>query len=477
MAVTEDPKTELKAWKFTAKTVETIPAMYAMYRDLPLAPGVEPVDQYLPFDILASDYVHRHQPSLDRMVGGLPIWKWLGAGVVILGALLGWVVLHRVLRLAMRHVIVREENTGRRKVEYKFILPVQLAFLVWFCYTGFDLLCMPAAFLAVMEFARDIVVIVVIAWLLCLAVDVVTHRLEKRRLHKPGMGENLLLPLIGRLIKIILVIFAMFRVAEECGQDSTRVLAALGIGGVALALASKDTVENVFGSIMILLERPFRLDDWIITKDIEGRVEHVGMRSTRVRTFYNSLITVPNSQFITSPVDNMGRRQFRRLKVMLSITYDTPPEKIVAFTEGILEIVRNHPLTRKDFYHVRLHDLASASLNILLYVFFVTNDYGEEIEAREQLFLDILRLAKRLKVEFAFPTQTLYMRQEETPQHEPPETVQQACRDGVDSARDILTHRELRPHHEMASSSIPPIEDSSPELVGATSEPSNNGTM
>jgi MscS family membrane protein len=361
-------------------------------------------------------------------------------------------------------------------VEYKFILPVQLAFFVWFGYTGFDLLCMPAAFLAVMEFTRDITVIVVTAWLLCLAVDAVVRQLEKRRTPQPGMGENLLLPLIGRLIKIILVIFALFRVAEECGQDSTRVLAALGIGGVALALAGKDTVENVFGSIMILLERPFRLNDWIITKDIEGRVEHVGMRSTRVRTFYNSLITVPNSQFITSPVDNMGRRLYRRMKVMLSVTYDTPPEKIVAFTEGVQEIVRKHPRTRKDFYHVRLHNLASASLDILLYVFFVTNDYGEEIEAREQLLLDILRLAKKLKVEFAFPTQTLYMRQEDTPQHQPPETVQQACREGVDSARDIIAHRELRPHHEMASSPIVPVEDSDAELVGATSESQSNGT-
>ena len=110
--------------------------------------------------------------------------------------------------------------------------------------------------------------------------------------------------------------------------------------------------------------------------DIEGTVAKIGFRSTRVRTFYNSLITFPNAMLIRSAVDNLGRRLYRRLKFTLGVTYDTPPEKLEAFIEGIRELVRRHPYTRKDYYHVYFHGYGANSLDILVYIFFIAPEWG-----------------------------------------------------------------------------------------------------
>jgi len=163
----------------------------------------------------------------------------------------------------------------------------------------------------------------------------------------------------------------------------------------------------------VLLDKPFHVGDWVKIGDLEGTVEEVGFRSTRIRTFYNSLITMPNATLIATAVDNLGARTYRRWSTMLSLTYDTPPEKIEAFCEGIRELVRRHPDMRKDYFHVYANEYGAASLNVLLYVFFQTPGWPEELKARHQLFLQILRLAREVGVEFAFPTQTLHVHRSE----------------------------------------------------------------
>jgi MscS family membrane protein len=183
----------------------------------------------------------------------------------------------------------------------------------------------------------------------------------------------------------------------------------LGLGGAALALASKDTVSNFFGSVTVLFDRPFEVGDWIITEGAEGTVEAVGFRSTRIRTFYNSLITLPNSLLTTSVVDNMGRRRFRRIKTTIGVQYDTTPEQLDAFCEGIRELIRRHPYTRKDYYHVYFNDFGTSSLDIMLYCFVACPDWAVELRERHRLLADIMRLANKLNVNFAFPTRTVHL--------------------------------------------------------------------
>jgi MscS family membrane protein len=138
-------------------------------------------------------------------------------------------------------------------------------------------------------------------------------------------------------------------------------------------------------------------------------VEQVGIRSTRVRTFYNSLISIPNGKLADSLIDNMGKREFRRYNTKLTITYDTPPELIDVFVEGLKTIVLNHPKTRKDYFQIHLNGFGASSLEILFYIFFEVADWTEELEARHQIISEILQLAAELNVRFAFPTETHFI--------------------------------------------------------------------
>mgnify|MGYP001795668576 CR=1 FL=1 len=203
--------------------------------------------------------------------------------------------------------------------------------------------------------------------------------------------------------------------AEALSIPIGPMIASLGIGGLAFAFAAKDTIENFFGSVAVLLDRPFSVGDWIVIDDVEGTVEDLGFRSTRVRTFYNSQVTVPNSTLVRAKVDNYGRRRYRRWKTHIGVQYDTPPGLLIAFTEGIRELVRTHPYTRKDYYQVWMHQWSASSMDVLLYVFFEVPDWNTELRERERLFIDIVRLADKLGVQFAFPTQTVHLFKEEHP--------------------------------------------------------------
>jgi MscS family membrane protein len=226
-------------------------------------------------------------------------------------------------------------------------------------------------------------------------------------------------------------------------------------------------VSNLFGSLTLLFDRPFQIGDWIQIGSVDGSVESVGMRSTRVRTFYNSLITIPNSELTTATIDNYGARQYRRFKTDIGVQYDTTPEQIEAFCEGIRELIRRHPYTRKDYYHVYLNTFGASSLNILLYCFLDTPEWSTELRERERLMLDIMKLARELGVQFAFPTQTLHMFKEEATDGV---TVEgDSAQVGIQKARSVLSAgdgTQLR--------KPPPVEIKVPEPLEQASQDEEN---
>ena len=208
---------------------------------------------------------------------------------------------------------------------------------------------------------------------------------------------------------LVFVAFGLIYGAQSLHINIVPLITGLGIGGLAFAFAAKDTIENFFGSIAVILDRPFEVGDWVVIDGTEGTVVELGFRSTRIRTFYDSLITVPNAALVRATVDNYGRRRYRRWKTYIGIQYDTPPEKMVQFVEGIRQIIRDHPHTRKDYFHVYYNQFGASSLDILLYVFHEVPDWSVELQERERLFIDIFKLAADVGVSFAFPTQTVHI--------------------------------------------------------------------
>lgn len=251
-------------------------------------------------------------------------------------------------------------------------------------------------------------------------VDVLADRMAAKADATESKLDDQLVPLVRKALKVLVILVGVLFLLQNLDVNVGSLVAGLGIGGVAVALAAKDTIANFFGSLMIFIDRPFQIGDWVKVGDTEGIVEVVGFRSTRVRTFYNSLVTVPNAHFTESAIDNIGLRNYRRVKTTLGLTYDTSPEQIQAFVEGIRAIIVANPYTRKDYYEIHFNDFGAHSLDIMVYLFLKVESWSDELRERHNVLLEILRLAKELKVEFAFPTQTLHLDTVAAPGEEPP---------------------------------------------------------
>ncbi len=217
---------------------------------------------------------------------------------------------------------------------------------------------------------------------------------------KPGSMTRAAMgfPVISLVLKFAVVGLGLSEVLKLFSFDVTTVLAGLGIGGLAFALAAQDTLKNFFGSIMLIWDRTFRVGDLVQIGGHEGLIESVGLRTTRIRGLDDSLLTIPNSDLTTEHVTNFGARRYRRFRTSLAVPYGTPLEQVVRFRDGITDLIRQDPTARPDRSVVAVNDLGSDSIEILVEVFFDVPDERQELAARDRLILAILRLAEQLGV-------------------------------------------------------------------------------
>ncbi|MEM7543576.1 MAG: mechanosensitive ion channel domain-containing protein [Pseudomonadota bacterium] len=408
-------RVEGQGWLFSRRSIEILPDMLdELMAQSPIdgAQARGEVATYLPVHLRIRASL---PANLKIRTFILERWQWLGILVVVL---LG-IVLDRII--AGIFVVVVRTWRSRAKGAYRnlsdsMLRPFGLMAMAFVWWAGLKTLGLPSEALVVLLISAKFLACFASVWAAYRLVDLLGAYLLDGAQRTQNKLDDVLVPLITKTVKVFVTVMGIVFVADNLDVDVTSLLAGLGLGGLAFALAAKDVAGNLFGSITVILDQTFNVGDWVVIDDVEGTVEQVGFRSTRIRTFYNSLVSVPNAKLITANVDNMGKRRFRRLSCKLSIAYDTPPDRIDAFCEGIREIVRLHKYTRKDYFHIYLNDFAAASIDVLVYVFWETPDWGAELRERHRFLLDCLRLAKRLGVEFAFPTQTIFMRQgEDTP--------------------------------------------------------------
>jgi MscS family membrane protein len=379
-------------------------------------------------------------PALTRRGFILENWHWLG----LLALTLLCVVLDRLVRFLTGRVATRVAKGRNVRLDPEVLLGFERPLGLLFGVVAFELflpvLGVDAGIQSVLMLATGFVTAVAGVWAAYKLVDVVCGYLTEKASRTYNKFDDMLVPLLRRTLKLFVVVVGIVFVASRLSEDLWGIVAGLGLGSLAVGFAARDSIENLFGTFTVLLDKPFQIGDWVIVGDVEGTVETVGFRSTRFRTFYNSIITVPNRTFIATAIDNMGERRYRRIKTTLALTYDTPPEKVEAMCEGVREIIRTHPYTRKDYYHVYLTGLGASSLDVLLYAFVETPDWSTELREKHRLFADILRLAERLNVSFAFPTQTIHVARPEDLEHpdRPADDARGASR-GREAARDVVT--------------------------------------
>ncbi|MFC4870124.1 mechanosensitive ion channel family protein [Negadavirga shengliensis] len=347
----------------------------------------------------------------NRVYFGLHFWQLVGIFFLILIIITS----HKLFTFIVdRGIYYMLTKAGYGHVAEKYLLPVARVVSIYI------IVSLLAIFVRVLQLP-----ITVVSWITILLnaakpfivtiifyklVDVFSAYLARMAERTTSTLDDQLVPLVRKTLKaFVIVVGSLFILKYGLRVDIVPFLTGLSIGGLAFALAAQDTIKNFFGSVMIFIDKPFQVGDWITSGDVDGTVEEVGFRSTRVRTFRNSLMYIPNGKIADATIDNHGLRKYRRFYTQITITYDTPPELIEVFVEGLREVVKNHSQTRKDYYNIYLNNLSAYSLDVMFYVFFEVPTWPEELKAREDLLLSIIRLANQLGVRFAFPTQTLHM--------------------------------------------------------------------
>ncbi len=340
---------------------------------------------------------------------GIEVRQYIGLGVLVAVTIVTYAAISTALRIYVRvrfdeadHAFWHGERA--RLGRSLWALAVAITLLL-----GFPALDFPQVADDIVHQLASLLGAVALVMLGFRGVDIFTDVLGRRAELTDSRFDDQLVPLVNTGLKIVTLLIGMLFILGNLGVNVTSLVAGLGLGGLAVALAAQDTFRNLLGGVTIFADRPFQVGDWVVVGSIEGTVEHVGFRSSRVRTFYNSVVTVPNARIVDTHVDNMGLRQWRRYRTTLGLAYHTTPDQVQAFVEGVRAVIRANPEMRKDYYIVEFTEFGASSLEILLYCFIDAPDWNAELRTRHVLNLDIMRLAEELGVEFAFPTQTLHV--------------------------------------------------------------------
>jgi MscS family membrane protein len=221
--------------------------------------------------------------------------------------------------------------------------------------------------------------------------------------------DEQLFPIIRKSVKLFVLIVAVLVTAQNLQINITGAIASLSIGGLALGLAAQDTLANLFGAVAVYMDKPFRIGDRIKIEALEGTVETIGLRSTRVRNLEGHLVAIPNKTMGNAIITNVTRRPSIRADMNLGLTYDTPPEKVKRATQILEEIFRGHPQTADVI--ISFNKFADSALNIFISHIWSGTDQKAHFAALQELNLKVKERFDAEQIEFAFPTQTVYLKQ------------------------------------------------------------------
>ena len=408
--ITEGPREG--EYLFSARTILRLEEFHASFSGAPYKPGsvqrfVDAFRPHTPFETLYDIYSHSieawglfpvrwllNMPTwLLTQIFGVSLLKWL---LLLVYAFVGY----SVVRLT-RFICRRKGSQPEWRLFYSGIVTCAFA---WFMIPVCAQFHISGNVLYVLGVASIIVLFLVGAWTVFAGASAISETIIGFQRLRDGGIDSQLIRLGARFIGLVIAIAILVEGADELGLPSYSVLASIGVGGLAIAFAARETLANLLGSIVIVLEKPFRSGHWIKVGDAEGMVEYIGFRSTRIRSFGDSLVSIPNGTIVNSVVDNLGVRGKRRQCFSIQIAYDTPRHKVEVLVERIRKVVKESPMTDKDTCYINLNEFGENGLSILLYFYFRVGDFGAELQAREGILLQILELAEELEVAFSAPT-------------------------------------------------------------------------
>ncbi len=293
----------------------------------------------------------------------------------------------------------------------EIIEPPISSFLTFLCfYVAFLLLNLGASYNIFASKVLLSVAIFDISWAFYRADSIFSRAMEnyfKKKNSEIGLS---FVPFFNKFIKSSVIVIGFVLIVQEWGYNIGAIITGLGIGGLAVALAAKDTLANMFGGLTIIMDRPFKIGDWVKIGSVEGIVEDIGFRSTRIRTFEKSLISMPNSVIANTAIENFSRRGERRISYKIGVVYSTPKDKLKSAVKEIKLMLENHPgISKNSTLLVYFTEFADSSLNIFIYCFTVSSVWSEYLRIREDVNFKIIEIMERLGIEFAYPSMSIYI--------------------------------------------------------------------
>lgn len=384
-------------WYYSEETIESLDVLYK--RTFPLE---------------FSWFNERFPKFFSKTVNDVLIWKPVAVLVIMLISVILFFIFEPImfffLRLLQRIFFRKLSDEVTMEVLHELARPLVFIVILRFIKNilpSLQMVQLNALLITGLKIAETVFWIFVVLKLL----KVILNFYHGHRPEEKTKLDKQLAPILNKVLQSVVVLIGFLHILTLFGVDPTTVLAGASIGGVALAFAAQDSVKNLIGTMVIFLDKPFQLDDWVEFGGIEGSVEEVGFRSTKIRAADTTLYQIPNSKISEADINNKGLRVFRRYNTQVGVRYDTPPELIEAFVEGIKKLITLHPSTRSQSYNVAFVAFGDSSLNIMVNVYFKGLDWGQEQESKHILHLGIVRLAAALGVEFAFPSTTMMIEQ------------------------------------------------------------------
>ena len=255
----------------------------------------------------------------------------------------------------------------------------------------------------------NLLLLITIFWTINRSIDFVGFKLKNNASETESKVDDQLIPFAIDIAKVLTIVLGVVMILGNVFDvNVTALVTGLGIGGVAFALASKESLENLLGSFTIFFDKPFTVGDTVTLGGVTGTVEKVGFRSTRIRTFDKSVVTVPNKNIISTELDNLGARPVRRVKFNIGLTYETSVENIKNIVDDIQKLIDDHPMTNQDG-RVRFLNFGASSLDIMVLYYVDSPDWEVLIDAQQKINFQIIDIVNKYKCEFAFPSTSVYI--------------------------------------------------------------------
>ncbi len=377
------------SWKVAPATVAQVPQLYD---DL----GYGVLDTYVP------------RVLIEVRVFDIALWQWIALLALVVVAWAASYLATRLVLRVLRPLVRRSRTTLDEALLEGAIGPLWLLTGLLLFAGGVLVLALPAPVQRLFAGAEKAGGIVAVAWFLLRVADLLAGLAIERLMTQGRTGATAVVPVGSKVVKALVVVLAGLAVLQNVGVNVTGILAGLGIGGLAVALAAQKTVENLFGGMTLALDQPVRVGDFCRFGDRVGIVEEIGLRSTRIRTLDRTVVTVPNAEFSSLQLENFARRDRIWLHPQLGLRYETTPDQLRFVLVEIRKMLYAHPRVDSAGPRIRFVGFGAYSLDLEIFAYVTTQDYGEFLAIQEDIYLRIMDIVAQSGTGFAFPSQTTY---------------------------------------------------------------------